>query len=243
MKIEKHRLTDTAYHQAADVGREITPEIILIHHTAGGHASGSIHWLTKKDDSFLSAHLVIARDGTITQTLPFNLRGSHAGVSVWRGKKWCNSFSIGIEIANWGFLRELPDGRLAAWPRSRDHIVPKANAMEATHKYGKPTGWWETYPDVQVKAVARVCHLLMNEYPSLVDAVGHDDVSPGRKLDPGPAWPWARFKALVAGKLEDEADAVEDSWDSFGPEIDQAERDVSDAMARLKAQYINRSRV
>jgi AmpD protein len=46
----------------------------------------------------VSAHLVIARDGGLTQFVPFTERAWHAGQSSYEGRVACNDFSIGIEL-------------------------------------------------------------------------------------------------------------------------------------------------
>jgi AmpD protein len=46
----------------------------------------------------VSAHLLIRRDGGVTQYVPFHLRAWHAGVSSFAGRAGCNDFSIGIEL-------------------------------------------------------------------------------------------------------------------------------------------------
>ena len=46
----------------------------------------------------VSAHLLIRRDGTVTQYVSFNDRAWHAGVSQYEGRQACNDFSIGIEL-------------------------------------------------------------------------------------------------------------------------------------------------
>lgn len=46
----------------------------------------------------VSAHLLIRRDGSLRQYVPFNLRAWHAGVSQYAGRERCNDFSIGIEL-------------------------------------------------------------------------------------------------------------------------------------------------
>lgn len=46
----------------------------------------------------VSAHLLIERDGTITQFVPFDKRAWHAGESQYLGVSNCNDFSIGIEL-------------------------------------------------------------------------------------------------------------------------------------------------
>ena len=46
----------------------------------------------------VSAHLLIKRDGRITQYVPFDKRAWHAGMSSYEGRERCNDFSIGIEL-------------------------------------------------------------------------------------------------------------------------------------------------
>lgn len=46
----------------------------------------------------VSAHLLIRRDGSLRQYVPFNRRAWHAGVSCFEGRERCNDFSIGIEL-------------------------------------------------------------------------------------------------------------------------------------------------
>lgn len=46
----------------------------------------------------VSAHLLINRQGEITQFVPFSKRAWHAGVSSYQGRSACNDFSIGIEL-------------------------------------------------------------------------------------------------------------------------------------------------
>jgi len=49
-------------------------------------------------DLRVSAHLLIRRDGSLTQFVPFHRRAWHAGQSDFRGRSSCNDFSIGIEL-------------------------------------------------------------------------------------------------------------------------------------------------
>ena len=46
----------------------------------------------------VSSHVLIARDGSLTQYVPFGMRAWHAGTSYWRGRGGCNDFSIGVEL-------------------------------------------------------------------------------------------------------------------------------------------------
>ena len=46
----------------------------------------------------VSAHILIRRDGSVVQFVPFTKRAWHAGDSCFRGQHRCNDFSIGIEL-------------------------------------------------------------------------------------------------------------------------------------------------
>lgn len=46
----------------------------------------------------VSSHLLIRRDGTLHQYVPFDRRAWHAGRSCYHGMDNCNDFSIGIEL-------------------------------------------------------------------------------------------------------------------------------------------------
>ena len=46
----------------------------------------------------VSAHILIRRDGSLVQFVPFTRRAWHAGQSGFRGVPACNDYSIGIEI-------------------------------------------------------------------------------------------------------------------------------------------------
>jgi len=109
----------------------------------------------------VSAHVLIRRDGGMTQYVAFTDRAWHAGESQYCGRKACNDFSVGIELEG-----------------SDD--VP--------------------YEQAQYEALIELVHALRSAYPSLRNAaiVGHSDIAPGRKTDPGPAFDWPRLKSRLA---------------------------------------------
>jgi AmpD protein len=54
----------------------------------------------------------------------------------------------------------------------------------------------------QLRALTALCSILMQRYPLITveRVVGHSDIAPGRKADPGPLFPWGRLRdALKAG--------------------------------------------
>jgi AmpD protein len=75
----------------------------------------------------VSAHLVLGRDGAVTQYVRFTERAWHAGKSIYLGREACNDFSVGIELegtdttpyedAQYGALAEVVAALCAAYPR------------------------------------------------------------------------------------------------------------------------------
>jgi len=110
----------------------------------------------------VSSHLLIRRDGSMVQFVPFEARAWHAGVSSWKGRERCNDFSIGIELEGCD-------------------TVP--------------------YSSPQYKALERALIELMRAYPGIgpESVVGHSDIAPGRKTDPGPAFDRSRMTCNFPG--------------------------------------------
>lgn len=108
----------------------------------------------------VSSHLVVQRDGALTQYVSFADRAWHAGQSNYQGRAACNDFSVGVELEG---ADTLP------------------------------------YEATQYEALAAVVAALCAAYPRLSAdrLVGHSDIAPGRKTDPGPAFDWPRARRLI----------------------------------------------
>lgn len=158
---------------------------LVIHFTAGASAMSSISWWKDPAAKGASAHFVIDRDGTIFQCRPCNQTAGHAGLSSWRDPKTkkqytqINSCSIGIELANGG----------DSYPTKFSSLPP----TRAKHKNGGPEKDWETYTAAQIAACEMISKVLVDRY-NLDDVVGHEDVAPKRKTDPGPAFPMLQLR-------------------------------------------------
>lgn len=57
------------------------------------------------------------------------------------------------------------------------------------------------YEPVQYPRLVALIHALIDSYPalSIERVVGHADIAPGRKSDPGAAFDWPRLRVLLAG--------------------------------------------
>lgn len=55
------------------------------------------------------------------------------------------------------------------------------------------------YTDEQYQSLAQVTRALMRQYPGITldRIVGHNDIAPGRKTDPGAAFDWTYFRTLL----------------------------------------------
>ena len=189
MKISNHRLSaEQATHvdspnrgEAFAVGDLDT---VIIHYTAGASVTEAVDILCNPGPSPVSAHLVVGREGDLTQLLPFNVIGWHAGLSSWGGREGFNRCSIGIEIVNAGQLERRGD-RFASW--KGEEFGPE-EVVEAVHRHQTRRSFWHRFTAAQVGAVEELCCLLVREY-GLVHILGHEEVAPERKIDPGPAYP------------------------------------------------------
>lgn len=201
LKIVNHRLQgdNVAFKATPNVGGRLVPRYLVLHYTAGSSAASSIASLcTHKPQGNASAHLVLARDGAITQLAPFNVITWHAGVSQWNGIVGLNSASIGIEIDNAGPMNVVGDKFIAWFGRE----YPAADVLMAAHKHGGPVRPWHAYTALQIERALELADLLTAEY-GLVDILGHDDIARGRKQDPGPAFPLASIAARALGRGDD----------------------------------------
>lgn len=197
-----HRIPAVWHRESPNVGGALQgPRWLVMHYTAGDSGAAARDWLCDPR-ARASAHFVVARDGAIWQIVPCDRVAWHAGQSSWRGESSLNRSSLGIEIANRGWLRQDGD---AIWRDWAGHAVPAGEVCVARHKAGGEAMGWQTYPADQLAAVTALTRALLAAYPTLREVVGHDDISPGRKLDPGPAFPLARFQELVADRGKDAA--------------------------------------
>lgn len=199
MRISSHKLVDEWFGESPNIGGTLSnPSILVMHFTASGGPDGkgdANYFKTRAAKT--SAHIIVGRDGSIYQVVPFNKKAWHAGKSIWRGVPNCNDYSIGIEIDNWGKLLRTADGKYRSWTKQE---VDPADVVKMRHKAESTDSYWETYDPKQMDALEDLVEVILAAYPSIKEIVGHDDISPGRKTDPGPAFPMNRFRNLLDGR-------------------------------------------
>jgi len=117
----------------------------------------------------VSAHYLVDTDGRVHALVAEDRRAWHAGVACWRGVTDINACSIGIELQNRGHTCAGPDGP-------------------------------DPYPDIQIAALIRLVQDIRRRH-DIPDhrILGHSDVAPLRKQDPGAHFPWSRLAAAGIG--------------------------------------------
>lgn len=119
----------------------------------------SLELLSGRD---VSSHYLIGESpATIYRLVDEDRRAWHAGESEWNGRTWLNATSIGIELVNQGYEQSADGRRL-----------------------------WYPYSQAQIDALVVLLKDIMARHGLKPGAIiGHSDIAPQRKVDPGPLFP------------------------------------------------------
>jgi N-acetylmuramoyl-L-alanine amidase len=128
------------------------------------------HSLQRLTKEEVSSHyLVNDRPPTVYRLVEENQRAWHAGPSFWQGYTHLNSSSVGIEIVNLG-------------------------------NGGDPGAAYAEYPEGQIEQVIELVRDVERRHGVRPDRVlGHSDIQPLTKQDPGPRFPW--YQLALAGLI------------------------------------------
>lgn len=205
MRIEGHRLIDTSPDDGIEVAwipdetaGVLVPEIAVIHYAVTDTVRFTANVLNARE--YCSCHVTIDKSGHVIQQVPFNRVAWHAGVSNYHGREKVSYFSLGIEISNPGPLEKRADGSFVT-----TYGKPwTGGVVERYHPNAPGRGWkyWAEYSQTELDLCAHICELWRQEY-GIKDIVGHDEIAPGRKFDPGPAFPiaWLRETVLPSHRV------------------------------------------
>ena len=137
---------------------------VVIHYTVANFDQ-TMRIMTSGETSY---HYVVgANPARIYRLVDENRAAFHAGRSSWRGYTNLNESSIGIALVNRG--------------SGGDHV-------------GRGLGDWEEYDPAQLDLAIELVKDVVNRHnvrPEFV--LGHSDIAPQRKPDPGPRFPWKRL--------------------------------------------------
>ena len=187
----------------------------LVLHFTDENFERSLDLLTRPHDNPVSAHYLVSRAGegghaapTVYRLVDETQRAWHAGPSRWQGHESLNGESVGVEIVYESHcsrdrslgLAKAADGRVRnpAWPAGASPWD-----VDATCPY-------PDWPGDQIDTVIALARDILARHPD-IDAtrvVGHSDVQPENKTDPGPRFPWLRLAQAGIGAWYDDADVA-----------------------------------
>lgn len=212
MEIKNNRLTGATFVEANAYNKTavMKPDAIIIHYTAGASGNATVKLFAAKT-SKTSAHFVVSEDGTITQMVDLNRKAYHAGTSSYNGRSSYNNFSIGIEISNPGYLQKI-DGKYYTWwevKKDKKTATPEDKVYVGKHRNAVTTmTYWYKYTDEQIKAVKELCQAICKAY-DIKEILGHEEIAPGRKCDPGPAFPLDALRADIVSNTKKDLNVSE----------------------------------
>ncbi|MBK1622399.1 peptidoglycan recognition protein family protein [Afifella marina] len=144
-------------------------DLLLLHYTGMESEDAALARLCDPEAQ-VSCHYLVRTDGTRLQLVDEKDRAWHAGRAAWSGARDINARSIGIEIANWG---------------------------HAALEEGEPL---PPFSPRQIDSVIALCLDILTRHKIPARRVlGHSDVAPERKLDPGELFPWHQLAKAGIG--------------------------------------------
>jgi N-acetylmuramoyl-L-alanine amidase len=135
----------------------------IIIHYTFGDLDRSLETLTQQE---VSSHYLLTNTEHpfFYKLVDESRQANHAGLSSWKIYNQLNAASIGIEIVNLGFI-DTPEGRA-----------------------------WYPYPQAQIDQLILLLKKLVVRYNIKPENIlGHNEIAPQRKQDPGPLFPWKQL--------------------------------------------------
>ncbi|MFU2509641.1 penicillin binding protein PBP4B [Pseudoalteromonas sp. ASV78] len=195
--------TTYEFTQSANYSHRV--KFLVMHYTAIDYEK-SMRVLV--EEGGLSAHYLLPESNDasypeeqlkVIQLVDEHDRAWHAGRSYWQGREELNDQSIGIEIVN------VPS---CHYPEIKADVQMENDAAKLC-----------IFPDYDAKQMALLIELskgILARNPDIgpTQVVGHSDIAPTRKNDPGPRFPWYQLYQAGIGAWYD-SDTVDKYWQQF----------------------------
>lgn len=130
------------------------------------------------------AHVLINRDGLVTQFIPFNERTHQTIDGSWEGIKNLPSRSVIITFENYGRLEKQGDHFITICGK----VVETTDVFTGIHQNEESLSYWQKFTESQVLIAEKIIRCLTTTY-QVKYILGYEEVCPGLQTDPGPAFP------------------------------------------------------
>ncbi|MBL4900239.1 MAG: penicillin binding protein PBP4B [Colwellia sp.] len=188
----------------------------LIMHYTGADYQKSLQALVHKGN--VSSHYLIpeSHDKTylndelkVLKLVNENERAWHAGNSYWQGRTAVNDQSIGIEIVN------TPTCERVAKAQTE---LAKGQGLSTKKLAPSKMCFYPDYDPKQIELLIKLSTKILKKNPDIspVNIIGHSDISPQRKSDPGSRFPWYQLYQAGIGAWYDKETVLH-----FGQLFDQ----------------------
>lgn len=152
-----------------------------------------------------------------------------------------------------GQVVRMVDEDKRAWHAGRSHWRGITDVNSASigieianpgHEFG-----YVPFPDEQVAAVIRLVHAIKDRYEiTRGNIVGHSDIAPSRKQDPGELFPWGKLARLRLALPRPTRNLMDPQWsdagfllalERFGYDVSDAEKAVTAFQRRFRPEMID----
>ncbi|MHA3840058.1 N-acetylmuramoyl-L-alanine amidase [Sphingomonas aestuarii] len=145
-------------------------------------------------------------------------------------------------VAEDGTVLRLVEEDKRAWHAGRSHWrgVKDINSASVGIEIVNPGHEWgyRPFPDEQVAAVIRLVHDIKDRYDiTRGNVVGHSDIAPARKQDPGELFPWGKLARLRLALPRPTKNLMDPGWTDSGflLALERFGYDVEDGPAAVTA--------
>ena len=186
--------------------------VVVIHFTTADFQN-SLNILTKDSSRPVSSHYLIPEHGDpsysgenlkLYSLVKEEGRAWHAGSSYWAGKTSLNDMSVGIELVNQTYC----------------HTSDVPVAPENIDEGPASICFYKDFDDSQLEILTDLLKGILDRHTEVkpTHIIGHADITPQRKIDPGPRFPWQRLYRMGYGAWYDD-DTVIKYWELSRKEI------------------------
>jgi len=154
----------------------LKPQGVVVHYTVSSDLDSTVDFFKK---NAVDIHFLIGKDGSIVQMVPCDKQADHAGESEWGKLKYLNRYFLGIEVVCMGPVKKDKTGKFLDG-YGRPYAGKPRDKLMLQNRY------WDPFTKAQEKALKELIDWMLATYKFPTDnIVGHHEVAPRRKIDPG----------------------------------------------------------